>query len=168
MKLIILTTLVAAAAGGLVSGNLGGPYGGQFGGPFGGQYAGSYGGPFGGAHGGVSGAYGGDYYAVPDYSTAYSVKDPYSGVDVDKQENRLGHKTEGSYSVLLPDGRKQVVTYWVDGKSGYNADVKYFGVAKHPKKPIAHGIAHGIPHGAGFGGIGPAGLAGPYGGGHIY
>ncbi|XP_037069624.1 cuticle protein 19-like [Pollicipes pollicipes] len=83
-----------------------------------------------------------DYYAVPDYSTAYSVKDPYSGVKVDKQENRLGDKTEGSYSQVLPDGRLQVVRYWVDGYSGYNADVQYYGAAKHPHTPIHHGYGN--------------------------
>ena len=58
--------------------------------------------------------------------------DPYSGVDNTKAESRLGSRTDGSYSTLLPDGRKQVVNYWVDGDSGYNADVQYYGVAHHP------------------------------------
>ncbi|XP_043188157.1 cuticle protein 19-like [Amphibalanus amphitrite] len=74
-----------------------------------------------------------DYYSVPDYSTAHAVRDVYSGVNVDSQENRLGDRTEGSYSVDLPDGRKQIVTYWVDGYSGYNADVQYVGQARHPQ-----------------------------------
>ncbi|XP_037069628.1 uncharacterized protein LOC119091011 [Pollicipes pollicipes] len=89
---------------------------------------------------GVGGGYGRggsvDYYAVPDYNTAYSIKDGYSGVDIDSQENRHGQQTEGSYSAQLPDGRRQQVTYWVDGDSGYNADVKYYGVAKHPQTPV--------------------------------
>ena len=84
-----------------------------------------------------------DYYSVPDYSTAHAVRDAYSGVNVGSQENRLGDRTEGSYSVDLPDGRRQVVTYWVDGYSGYNADVQYVGQAYHPQ---TYGNAGGYGH----------------------
>ena len=80
-----------------------------------------------------------DYYSVPDYSTAHAVQDPYSGVNTNSRENRLGERTEGSYSVDLPDGRKQIVTYWVDGLSGYNADVQYLGQAVHPKVAAGYG-----------------------------
>ena len=45
------------------------------------------------------------------------------------QETRDGADTKGSYYVQLPDGRLQQVTYYVDGDSGYIADVKYTGSA---------------------------------------
>jgi len=45
-------------------------------------------------------------------------------------ENRDGDKTKGSYEVILPDGRKQVVEYYVDAYSGFVADVKHEGSIK--------------------------------------
>ncbi len=64
----------------------------------------------------------------------YAVKDDYSGVDFSQNENRDGYATSGSYSVALPDGRIQTVTYTVtDGESGYVADVSYQGEAQYPK-----------------------------------
>merc|ERR1739844_675140 len=49
-------------------------------------------------------------------------------------ESRDGYSTKGSYSVALPDGRLQTVTYNVaDGYSGYVADVTYSGEAQSPE-----------------------------------
>ena len=45
-------------------------------------------------------------------------------------EARDGDHTKGNYHVVLPDGRKQTVDYYIDGYSGYVADVKYDGYAK--------------------------------------
>ena len=49
---------------------------------------------------------------------------------MNQYEARDGDKTTGSYSVVLPDGRRQTVNYYVDGYSGYVADVTYDGYAK--------------------------------------
>ncbi|KAK8392567.1 hypothetical protein O3P69_014755 [Scylla paramamosain] len=69
----------------------------------------------------------------PHYNTQYAVKDDYSGNDFGAQEARDGYSTQGSYYVLLPDGRLQRVTYHVDGDSGYVADVTYEGEAQYPQ-----------------------------------
>ncbi len=65
------------------------------------------------------------------YHYKYAVKDDYSYVDFGAKENRHGDYTDGYYYVVLPDGRRQIVNYYVDGYSGYVADVKYEGEAKY-------------------------------------
>ncbi|XP_042886243.1 pro-resilin-like [Penaeus japonicus] len=60
-------------------------------------------------------------YAPAKYDFNYAVNDPPSGNDFGHQESRDGDYTEGSYYVLLPDGRLQRVTYNVNGDSGYVA-----------------------------------------------
>ncbi|XP_042227189.1 cuticle protein 8-like isoform X2 [Homarus americanus] len=67
------------------------------------------------------------------YDFNYAVKDDYSGNDFGHQESRDGDNTKGSYYVQLPDGRLQTVTYYVDGDSGYVAEVKYEGEAQYPE-----------------------------------
>ncbi|XP_042226740.1 pro-resilin-like [Homarus americanus] len=66
------------------------------------------------------------------YNFNYAVKHDPSGNDFGHQETRDGDNTKGSYYVQLPDGRLQTVTYFVDGDSGYIADVKYDGEARYP------------------------------------
>ncbi len=61
------------------------------------------------------------------------MKDEYSDNDFGQQESRDGDNTQGSYYVQLPDGRLQTVTYYVDGDSGFVADVKYEGEAQYPE-----------------------------------
>ncbi|XP_037802478.1 pro-resilin-like [Penaeus monodon] len=65
------------------------------------------------------------------YDFRWAVKDDYSGNDFGHQESRDGDRTQGSYYVQLPDGRLQKVTYYVDGDSGYVADVSYEGEARY-------------------------------------
>lgn len=78
------------------------------------------------------------YNDHPSYSYEYAVKDDYSGNDYAAQETRDGYNTQGSYRVLLPDGRVQTVTYTVNGDSGYIADVSYSGEPRYDNyKPAA-------------------------------
>nr|XP_053648615.1 pro-resilin-like [Cherax quadricarinatus] len=66
------------------------------------------------------------------YNFNYAVKHDDSGNDFGHQETRNGDDTKGSYYVQLPDGRLQTVTYFVEGDSGYVADVQYKGEARYP------------------------------------
>ena len=66
------------------------------------------------------------------YSYSYAVKDDPSYNDYGHSETSDGKAVTGSYRVLLPDGRTQIVTYKADSY-GYVADVKYEGVAKYPE-----------------------------------
>ncbi|XP_071527845.1 pro-resilin-like [Panulirus ornatus] len=67
----------------------------------------------------------------PKYTYNYGVADDYSGANFGHSESRDGYKTEGSYTVDLPDGRKQIVTY-VDNGDGLEAVVTYEGEAQYP------------------------------------
>jgi len=66
------------------------------------------------------------------YTYTYGVKDDYTSNDFGTQEARDGVLTNGKYSVALPDGRIQTVTYTVNGGEGYVADVQYTGVPQYP------------------------------------
>ncbi|XP_037072588.1 pro-resilin-like [Pollicipes pollicipes] len=63
------------------------------------------------------------------YNFEYAVKDEESGNDFGQQETRDGDSTSGSYYVLMPDGRMQIVNYSVDGDSGFVVDIQYEGEA---------------------------------------
>ena len=63
-----------------------------------------------------------------DFSWEVSEED---GGNFGYHEARDGDNTQGSYSVDLPDGRRQTVTYYVNGDSGYVAEVSYSGEARY-------------------------------------
>ena len=66
---------------------------------------------------------------ISPYAYEYAVKDNYYGVDFGQNEESDGSVVEGSYRVLLPDGRVQTVKYTADHYNGYVADVSYSGDA---------------------------------------
>jgi hypothetical protein len=65
------------------------------------------------------------------YNFDWVVKDDYSYNYYGQNENRNGDNTEGSYFVQLPDGRLQTVKYYVNGDSGFVAEVSYSGEPKY-------------------------------------
>merc|ERR1712071_202799 len=60
----------------------------------------------------------------------WAVKDEDSSNDFGHSAVSDGNTVTGSYRVLLPDGRVQIVTYKAD-ENGYVADVQYEGEATH-------------------------------------
>ena len=69
-------------------------------------------------------------YSVPSYSSDENTPSEYSWsyavpeTELQAWEKRSGYSTEGSYSVLLPDGRTMTVTYSVpDTETGFLAEV---------------------------------------------
>lgn len=84
------------------------------------------------------------------YEFGYAVKDPHHGTDFGQQESSDGQNVKGSYRVVLPDGRTQIVTYHADWKTGFHADVRYEGTATYPE-PQHQG---GSNNGGGNGGYG--------------
>ncbi|CAB4064671.1 unnamed protein product [Lepeophtheirus salmonis] len=71
------------------------------------------------------------YDSPPKYNFRWNVNDPYSGNNFQHNEQRENDVTSGSYSVQLPDGRLQKVTYSVSGEGGYQAEVTYEGIASN-------------------------------------
>merc|ERR1711935_820417 len=98
-------------------------------------------------------AYGAAAYAAPDlaevspYSYNYAVADDYSGAAFNQAETNDGTGVvEGSYSVILPDGRTQTVNYHANDYDGLVSEVSYQGAAAYPQA-LAHGpvVAHAAP-----------------------
>ena len=72
------------------------------------------------------------------FDFAYGVKDVETYNEHSRQEASDGKVVTGSYRVVLPDGRTQIVTYKADS-NGFVSDVKYEGEAKYPEyKPAAY------------------------------
>jgi len=84
-----------------------------------------------------------DLAEVSPYSYTYAVADDYSGAAFQQAENNDGTGVvEGSYSVNLPDGRIQHVTYHANDYDGYVADVTYEGEPHYDAAPV---VAHAAP-----------------------
>ena len=72
------------------------------------------------------------------YAFQYGVADDYSGANFAASEIADGKVVSGSYTVHLPDGRVQTVTYTADHYNGFIADVKYEGTPVYPEAKPYH------------------------------
>ncbi|XP_069990365.1 cuticle protein 18.6-like [Penaeus vannamei] len=78
--------------------------------------------------------YGPVYASGPiPYGFNYAVNDAYKGTNFGQSEKSDGNSVWGSYTVALPDGRKQIVDYTADHGRGFVAKVSFSGKAQHPK-----------------------------------
>ncbi|XP_050726049.1 pro-resilin-like isoform X2 [Eriocheir sinensis] len=64
-------------------------------------------------------------YPPMPYEFRYGVQDKYKGNDFGHEEQSNGNSVTGRYYVLLPDGRRQVVSYTADHQRGYIATITY-------------------------------------------
>ena len=84
-------------------------------------------------------------YEPKPYSYNFGVNDAYSGVDYNRAEERSDSGvTRGSYTVKLPDGRIQTVSYVADD-DGFHATVSYEGEPAFPEVADVH---HSVQHNA--------------------
>merc|ERR1739838_579889 len=79
---------------------------------------------------------------VSPYTYQYAVADDYSGSSFQAAETDDGTAARtGSYSVNLPDGRTQHVSYTANDIEGYVATVTYDGQAVYPEAvPVVHAV----------------------------
>merc|ERR1712083_1088282 len=74
--------------------------------------------------------------APEPYTYTYGVADDYSKANFNAAETSdASGNVGGSYSVSLPDGRIQTVTYTAGHTNGYVAEVSYSGEAVYPPAP---------------------------------
>merc|ERR1712141_349696 len=91
--------------------------------------------------------------AAPDlaepspYTYTYAVADDYSKANFQQSESNDGTGVvSGSYSVNLPDGRIQTVTYNANDLTGNIAEVTYSGEPVYPPAPAVPAVAHPVVH----------------------
>merc|ERR1712055_238759 len=91
----------------------------------------------------------GDLAEPSPYNYQYAVADDYSGANFAQSEANDGTgAVSGSYSVNLPDGRIQHVTYEANDITGNVATVTYEGTASYPDivgaahPVVGHAVAH--------------------------
>ena len=80
------------------------------------------------------------------YEYSYAVADDYSKSIFNAQEASKAGVVTGSYSVHLPDGRIQTVTYTADHANGYVATVEYSGEAVYPPAPAGGYVGENHPY----------------------
>uniref|UniRef100_A0A1W7R8R8 Putative cuticle protein n=1 Tax=Aedes albopictus TaxID=7160 RepID=A0A1W7R8R8_AEDAL len=64
-----------------------------------------------------------EHHAPAHYEFQYDIHDDHTGDVHGQKESRKEHQTQGEYYLIDADGHKRTVTYHVDGKSGFIAQV---------------------------------------------
>merc|ERR1712037_199350 len=83
-----------------------------------------------------------DLAEPPPYTYTYAVADDYSKANFQQAESNDGTgAVTGSYSVNLPDGRIQTVTYTANDLTGNVATVECSGEAVYPPAPAGGYVA---------------------------
>ncbi|KAJ9583208.1 hypothetical protein L9F63_022455, partial [Diploptera punctata] len=72
------------------------------------------------------------HHAHPKYEFKYGVKDTHTHDIKEQAEKRDGHKVEGYYKLVEPDGTTRTVHYTADKHTGFHAQVEKSGHAVHP------------------------------------
>merc|ERR1712071_529777 len=87
------------------------------------------------------------YKEAPEpYTYTYGVADDYSQSNFNAAETAdAAGNVGGSYSVSLPDGRIQTVTYTADHTNGYVAEVSYSGEAVFPPPLLVDMLVRLVP-----------------------
>merc|ERR1712127_800479 len=93
-------------------------------------------------HAAAPAGYAADLAEPSPYTYTYAVADDYSKVAFQQSESNDGTgAVSGSYSVNLPDGRIQTVTYNANDLTGNVAEVTYSREAQSPPAPAGGYIA---------------------------
>uniref|UniRef100_A0A1I8NKZ5 Cuticle protein n=1 Tax=Musca domestica TaxID=7370 RepID=A0A1I8NKZ5_MUSDO len=79
-----------------------------------------------------------EHNSHPKYEFKYGVKDLNTEDIKEQWEHRDGDKVHGGYLLKEADGTTRVVNYHADDHSGFHADVKTLGHAKHPETHHSH------------------------------
>ncbi|XP_055600994.1 pupal cuticle protein Edg-84A-like [Uranotaenia lowii] len=64
-----------------------------------------------------------EHHGPVHYEFHYDIHDDHTGDVHGRKESRKDHQTQGEYYLIDADGYKRTVTYQVDGKSGFVAQV---------------------------------------------
>ncbi|PSN33406.1 hypothetical protein C0J52_15265 [Blattella germanica] len=73
-----------------------------------------------------------EHHHHPKYEFKYGVKDEHTHDIKEQHEKRDGHKVEGHYKLVEPDGTTRIVHYTADKHTGFHAEVERKGHATHP------------------------------------
>ncbi|KXJ71754.1 hypothetical protein RP20_CCG019759 [Aedes albopictus] len=92
-----------------------------------------------------------EHHGPAHYEFHYDIHDDHTGDVHGRKESRKDDQTQGEYYLIDADGHKRTVTYHVDGKSGFIAEVhrepiKGYQAPQPVHKVVAVPVHHGYHH----------------------